>query len=116
MYVGFKHIKIWLKENHSAKKKIIRKTISWFKPWGVYSDYYTRVLQCYLHLFYVKGKEMCYSLYESFRILSPLIYIYIYIYMVNFDGTMFGESDEVGIGVVIWNFEGEVMAGLSEKI
>ena len=50
------------------------------------------------------------------RVLEYYLHLYIYIYMVNFDGTMFGESDEVGIGVVIWNFEGEVMAALSEKI
>ena len=29
---------------------------------------------------------------------------------------MFGESDEVGIGVVIWDSKGEVKAALSEKI
>ena len=34
----------------------------------------------------------------------------------NFDGAMFGESKKAGIGVVIRNFEGEVMAVLSEKI
>ena len=79
MYLGFKNKNVWLKEKPLSKKKIIRKTISWFRPWGVYSDYYRRVLQCYLHLFYIKGKEMCYSLYESFTILSPLLYIYIFI-------------------------------------
>ncbi|KAK9988433.1 hypothetical protein SO802_028672 [Lithocarpus litseifolius] len=34
----------------------------------------------------------------------------------NYDGTMFGESDEAGIGVVIQNSDGEVMAALPEKI
>ena len=34
----------------------------------------------------------------------------------NFDGAMFGESEKARIGVVIRNFEGEVMAVLSEKI
>ena len=34
----------------------------------------------------------------------------------NFDGAMFGESDQEGLGVVISNFEGQVMAVLSEKI
>ena len=35
---------------------------------------------------------------------------------INFDGALFGEFDEVGLGVVIRNSEGEVMAALSEKI
>ena len=35
---------------------------------------------------------------------------------INFDGALFGESDCVGIGVVIWNSKGVVMAALSEKI
>ena len=35
---------------------------------------------------------------------------------INFDGALFGESDSVGIGVVIWNSKGVVMAALSEKI
>ncbi|XP_065617279.1 uncharacterized protein LOC136062310, partial [Quercus suber] len=34
----------------------------------------------------------------------------------NFDGAMFSESDQAGIGVVIRNHEGQVMAALSEKI
>ena len=34
----------------------------------------------------------------------------------NYDGAMFDESDEAGIGVVIQNFDGEVMVALSEKI
>lgn len=34
----------------------------------------------------------------------------------NYDGAMFDESDEAGIGVVIQNFNGEVMVALSEKI
>ena len=35
---------------------------------------------------------------------------------MNFDGAMFGESDEAGIGVVIQNSNGKVRAALSEKI
>ena len=35
---------------------------------------------------------------------------------VNFDGATFAESDEVGIGVIIRNKSGKVMATLSEKI
>ena len=35
---------------------------------------------------------------------------------VNFDGAMFGKSDEAGICVVIRNSNGEVRAALSEKI
>ena len=35
---------------------------------------------------------------------------------INFDGALFGESDEVGLGVVIRNSEGEVMVALSENI
>lgn len=34
----------------------------------------------------------------------------------NFDGALFGEFDEVGIGVVIRNCEGKVMAALFGKI
>ena len=34
----------------------------------------------------------------------------------NYDGVMFDESDEAGLGVVIRNSEGQVMATLSEKI
>ena len=34
----------------------------------------------------------------------------------NFDGALFGESDQAGLGVVIRNSEGQVMAALSEKI
>ncbi|XP_030963939.1 uncharacterized protein LOC115985110 [Quercus lobata] len=37
-------------------------------------------------------------------------------YKTNFDGAMFNESDEVGIGVVIRNCKGELMAALLEKI
>ena len=37
-------------------------------------------------------------------------------YKVNYDGTMFGESSEVGIGVVVRNENGEVMASLAEQI
>ena len=35
---------------------------------------------------------------------------------INFDGALFGESDYAGIGVVIRNSEGVVMAAMSEKI
>ena len=35
---------------------------------------------------------------------------------INFDGALFGESNEVGLGVVIRNSEGEVMAAFFEKI
>ena len=34
----------------------------------------------------------------------------------NFDGAMFGQLDEVGIGIVIRNSEGKVMAAFTEKI
>ena len=34
----------------------------------------------------------------------------------NYDGVMFDESDEAGLGVVIRNSEGQVLATLSEKI
>ena len=35
---------------------------------------------------------------------------------INFDGAMFGESDEAGLRVVIRNSKSEVLAALSEKI
>ena len=35
---------------------------------------------------------------------------------INYDGAMFGESDMAGIGVVIRNCEGQVMAALSKQI
>ena len=35
---------------------------------------------------------------------------------INYDGAMFGESDNAGIGVVIRNHEGKVLAAFSEKI
>ena len=38
------------------------------------------------------------------------------VWKINFDGAMFGESDEVGIGVVIRDSRGAVKAALSEKI
>ena len=38
------------------------------------------------------------------------------VWKINFDGAMFGESDEAGIGVVIRDSRGEVKAALSEKI
>ena len=34
----------------------------------------------------------------------------------NYDGAMFRESNEAGIGVVIWNSEDKVLAAISEKI
>lgn len=34
----------------------------------------------------------------------------------NYDGTMFGESEKAGIGVVIGDSDGAVMAALTEKI
>ena len=34
----------------------------------------------------------------------------------NFDGAMFGEEKEGGIGVVIRSNEGQVLAALSEKV
>jgi len=37
-------------------------------------------------------------------------------YKVNYDGTIFGELSEVGIGVVVRNENGEVMASLAEQI
>ena len=37
-------------------------------------------------------------------------------YKTNFDGAMFSDTGEAGIGVVIRNRDGEVMAALSEKI
>ena len=38
------------------------------------------------------------------------------VWKVNFNGIMFGESDEVGIGVVIQDSRGEVKVALSKKI
>ncbi|XP_075665557.1 uncharacterized protein LOC142635251 [Castanea sativa] len=38
------------------------------------------------------------------------------IYKVNFYSAIFEEIGEAGIGVVVWNFKGEVMASLLEKI
>ena len=35
---------------------------------------------------------------------------------INFDGAMFGEFDEAGLGVVIQNSKSEVLATLFEKI
>ncbi|KAL0017269.1 hypothetical protein SO802_004338 [Lithocarpus litseifolius] len=37
-------------------------------------------------------------------------------FKTNYDGAMFDESDEAGLGVVIRNSEGQVMVALSEKI
>lgn len=37
-------------------------------------------------------------------------------YKTNFDGAVFEDSSEAGIGMVIQNSAGEVMASLSEKI
>ena len=35
---------------------------------------------------------------------------------IKFDGALFGESDCAGLGVVIRNSDGKVLAALSEKI
>ena len=35
---------------------------------------------------------------------------------INFDGAWFRESDKAGLGVVIRNGEGQVLAALSEQI
>ena len=37
-------------------------------------------------------------------------------FKVNFDGAVFGEEQEVGIGVVIRDNEGQVLAALSAKV
>lgn len=37
-------------------------------------------------------------------------------YKTNFDGAMFHATGEAGLGIVIQNHEGEVMAALLEKI
>ncbi|KAK9989949.1 hypothetical protein SO802_030188 [Lithocarpus litseifolius] len=37
-------------------------------------------------------------------------------FKTNYDGAMFDESDEVGLGVVVRNSEGQVLVALSEKI
>ena len=37
-------------------------------------------------------------------------------YKTNFDGAMFHDTSEAGLGLVIWNHDGEVMVALSEKI
>ena len=37
-------------------------------------------------------------------------------YKTNFDGAMFQDTGEAGLGVAIRNHDGEVMAALSEKI
>ena len=34
----------------------------------------------------------------------------------NFDGTVFRENNRAGLGVVIWNHQGQVLASLSENI
>ena len=38
------------------------------------------------------------------------------VWKINFNGAMFGESDEAGIGVVIRDCRGEVKAALFKKI
>lgn len=37
-------------------------------------------------------------------------------FKTNFDGAMFKDSGEAGLGVVIQNHEGEIIAALSERI
>ena len=37
-------------------------------------------------------------------------------YKVNFDGAVFASENSVGLGVVIWNCEGLVMASLSQMV
>ena len=37
-------------------------------------------------------------------------------YKTNYDGAMFEDSEEAGIGVVVCNASGEVSAAFSEKI
>lgn len=37
-------------------------------------------------------------------------------YKTNYDGAVFRDSEEAGIGVVVRNAKGEVLAALSEKI
>ena len=37
-------------------------------------------------------------------------------YKINYDGTVFTESNEAGLGIVVRNEKGEVMASLAEKI
>ena len=37
-------------------------------------------------------------------------------FKTKYDGAVFQETNEAGIGVVIWNDEGEVLGALSEKI
>ena len=38
------------------------------------------------------------------------------LWKINFDGAMFGKSNETGIGVIIRDDKGEVKVALSEKI
>ena len=35
---------------------------------------------------------------------------------INFNGAMFGESEEAGVGVIVRNSKGDVKAALVEKI
>lgn len=37
-------------------------------------------------------------------------------YKINFDGAMFSEEDEAGLGIVVWDSAGQVLASLAEKI
>uniref|UniRef100_A0A7N2KXI1 RNase H type-1 domain-containing protein n=1 Tax=Quercus lobata TaxID=97700 RepID=A0A7N2KXI1_QUELO len=36
-------------------------------------------------------------------------------YKINFDGAMFSEEDEAGLGIVVWDSAGQVLASLAEK-
>ena len=37
-------------------------------------------------------------------------------YKANFDGAMFGESDEAGIGIMVMDYMGQVVSAMAEKI
>ena len=37
-------------------------------------------------------------------------------YKINFDGAMFNESEEAGIGVMVRDSSGQVIAALAEKV
>ena len=37
-------------------------------------------------------------------------------YKVNYDGAVFAEQGRVGLGVIIWNLDGEVMASMFQQV